>query len=140
MTQRKICTDRARRPRQRRHRGRGVEPLQNTERSCRRRPRNAGQTVIASAGAGTLTHLAGELLNMEGKIKLVHTPYRGAAPAVADLLGGHVQSMLPDLPGVLPQISGRLDTSACHHQRNAFTRYPRGTDHRRSRIAERAVR
>ena len=63
-----------------------------------------GKLSFASAGAGTLTHLAGELLNMEAKIKLVHVPYRGAAPAVADLLGGHVHAMLPDLPGVLPQI------------------------------------
>jgi len=63
-----------------------------------------GKLSFGSAGAGTLTHLAGELLNMEAKIKLVHVPYRGAAPAVADLLGGHINSLLPDLPGVLPQI------------------------------------
>jgi tripartite-type tricarboxylate transporter receptor subunit TctC len=63
-----------------------------------------GKLSFGSAGAGTLTHLAGELLNLEAGIKLVHVPYRGAAPASADLLGGHIQTMLPDLPGVLPQI------------------------------------
>ena len=63
-----------------------------------------GQVHFGSAGSGTTTHLAGELLNMEAGIKLVHVPYRGAAPALADMLGGHVQLMLPDLPAVLEQI------------------------------------
>ncbi len=63
-----------------------------------------GRVNFGSAGSGTTTHLAGELLNLEAGIKLVHVPYRGAAPAVADLLGGHVQLVLPDLPAVLEQI------------------------------------
>jgi tripartite-type tricarboxylate transporter receptor subunit TctC len=63
-----------------------------------------GQVNFGSAGSGTTTHLAGELLNMEAGIKLVHVPYRGAAPALTDMLGGHVQLMLPDLPAVLEQI------------------------------------
>jgi len=64
-----------------------------------------GKITFGSAGAGTLTHLAGELLNIEGKIKLLHVPYRGAAPAAADLLGGHIQVALQDLPGVISQIN-----------------------------------
>jgi tripartite-type tricarboxylate transporter receptor subunit TctC len=63
-----------------------------------------GELHFGSAGAGTTTHLAGELLNLETGIKLVHVPYRGAAPALADLLGGHVQLLLPDLSAVLEQI------------------------------------
>jgi tripartite-type tricarboxylate transporter receptor subunit TctC len=63
-----------------------------------------GKVHFGSAGSGTTTHLAGELLNMEAGIKLVHVPYRGAAPALTDMLGGHVQLMLPDLPAVLEQI------------------------------------
>ena len=63
-----------------------------------------GQVHFGSAGSGTTTHLAGELLNMEAGIKLVHVPYRGAAPALTDMLGGHVQLMLPDLPAVLEPI------------------------------------
>jgi tripartite-type tricarboxylate transporter receptor subunit TctC len=65
---------------------------------------NPGKVHFGSAGSGTTTHLAGELLNMEAGIKLVHVPYRGAAPALTDLLGGHVQALLPDLPAVLEQI------------------------------------
>jgi len=63
-----------------------------------------GEVSFASAGSGTSIHLAGELLNLEAGIKLVHVPYRGAAPAVTDLLGGHVAVMLPDLPVVIGQI------------------------------------
>jgi tripartite-type tricarboxylate transporter receptor subunit TctC len=63
-----------------------------------------GQVHFGSAGSGTTTHLAGELLNMEAGIKLVHVPYRGAAPALTDMLGGHVQLMLPDLSAVLEQV------------------------------------
>lgn len=63
-----------------------------------------GKLSFGSAGAGTTTQMAGELLNMEANIKLVHVPYRGAAPASNDLLGGHIQTMMPDLPGVLSLI------------------------------------
>jgi tripartite-type tricarboxylate transporter receptor subunit TctC len=74
---------------------------------------NPGKVNFASAGVGTTIHLAGELFNLEAGVKMVHVPYRGAAPAVADLLGGHVQIMLPDLPAVLEQVrSGKLTALA----------------------------
>ena len=70
---------------------------------------NPGKVNFASAGAGTTIHLTGELFNIEANIKMVHVPYRGAAPAVADLLGGHIQIMLPDLPAVLEHVrAGKL--------------------------------
>ena len=59
----------------------------------------------ASAGAGTTMHIAGELLNAAAGIKLAHVPYRGAAPAINDLLGGHVDIMNADLPVLLPQVT-----------------------------------
>jgi tripartite-type tricarboxylate transporter receptor subunit TctC len=74
---------------------------------------NPGQVNFASAGAGTSIHLAGELFALETGTKLVHVPYRGAAPAVTDLLAGHIQIMLPDASAVLEHIrAGRLTALA----------------------------
>jgi tripartite-type tricarboxylate transporter receptor subunit TctC len=53
-----------------------------------------GQLTYASAGNGTLPHVTMELLLQEEGIQVLHVPYRGAAPAMADLLGGHVQVKL----------------------------------------------
>ena len=63
-----------------------------------------GKLNFASSGPGSLPHLAGELLKLTAKIDLVHVPYRGAAPAVNDLLGRQVQMAFLDLPVLLPQI------------------------------------
>jgi tripartite-type tricarboxylate transporter receptor subunit TctC len=68
-----------------------------------------GKLNFASSGPGSLPHLAGELLKLTAKIDIVHVPYRGAAPAVNDLLGEQVQMVFLDLPIILPQVeSGRL--------------------------------
>ncbi|HET7198608.1 MAG TPA: tripartite tricarboxylate transporter substrate binding protein, partial [Burkholderiales bacterium] len=70
---------------------------------------NPGKINFGSAGAGSITHLAGELLKAEAKIDLVHVPYKGAAPAVTDLLAGQVQMGIFDVPVLLAHIrSGRL--------------------------------
>ena len=64
---------------------------------------------FGSAGSGSITHLAGELLKAEAKIDIVHVPYKGAAPAVNDLLGGQVQMGIFDVPVLLGHIrSGKL--------------------------------
>ena len=68
-----------------------------------------GKLNFASSGPGSLPHLAGELLKQTAKIDIVHVPYRGAAPAVNDLLGEQVQMVFLDLPIILPQVeSGKL--------------------------------
>jgi tripartite-type tricarboxylate transporter receptor subunit TctC len=68
-----------------------------------------GKLNFASSGPGSLPHLAGELLKLTAKIDIVHVPYRGAAPAVNDLLGQQVQMVFLDLPILLPQVrSGGL--------------------------------
>ena len=59
---------------------------------------------FASSGPGSLPHLAGELLKLTANIDIVHVPYRGAAPAVNDLLGQQVQMTFLDLPVLLPQV------------------------------------
>ena len=63
-----------------------------------------GKFNFASAGIGGLPHLAGELFKLTAKIDIVHVPYRGAAPAINDLLGQQVQMTFLDLPVILPQI------------------------------------
>ena len=68
-----------------------------------------GKLNFASAGVGGLPHLAGELFKLTAKVDIVHVPYRGAAPAINDLLGQQVQMTFLDLPMILPQIkSGNL--------------------------------
>lgn len=74
---------------------------------------NPGKVNFGSAGSGSITHLAGELLKAEAKIDLVHVPYKGAAPAVNDLLGGQVQMGIFDVPVLLGHIrSGKLKALA----------------------------
>jgi tripartite-type tricarboxylate transporter receptor subunit TctC len=63
-----------------------------------------GKLNFASAGVGGLPHLAGELFKLAAKIDIVHVPYRGAAPAINDLLGQQVQMTFLDLPVLLPHI------------------------------------
>jgi len=63
-----------------------------------------GKLNFASAGTGGLPHLAGELFKLTAKLDIVHVPYRGAAPAINDLLGQQVQMTFLDLPVILPQI------------------------------------
>ena len=63
-----------------------------------------GKLNFASSGPGSLPHLAGELFKLTAKIDIVHVPYRGAAPAVNDLLGQQVQMTFLDLPALLPHI------------------------------------
>ena len=68
-----------------------------------------GKLVFASTGHGGMPHMAMELLKLTAGIQLVHTPYTGAAPAVNDLLGGHVQMMFADVPVLLGNIqAGKL--------------------------------
>jgi len=67
-----------------------------------------GKLNFASAGVGGLPHLAGELFKLTAKIDIVHVPYRGAAPAINDLLGQQVQMAFLDLPVLLPHIKAGL--------------------------------
>jgi tripartite-type tricarboxylate transporter receptor subunit TctC len=65
-----------------------------------------------------MPHMAMELLELSAGIKLVHVPYTGAAPAVNDLLGGHVQTMFADVPVLLGNIqSGKLRALAIGSKR-----------------------
>jgi tripartite-type tricarboxylate transporter receptor subunit TctC len=81
---------------------------------------NPGKVNFGSAGSGSITHLAGELLKAEAKLDLVHIPYKGAAPAVTDLVGGQVQMGIFDVPILLSHIrAGKLRALAITSARRA---------------------
>ena len=65
---------------------------------------NPGKVNYASGGNGTAQHLTGELFKMMTGVDMVHVPYRGAAPALTDLIGGQVQVMFGDMPSSIEHI------------------------------------
>jgi tripartite-type tricarboxylate transporter receptor subunit TctC len=70
---------------------------------------NPGKINFASSGSGGLLHVAGELFKMMADVDMIHVPYRGTAPALADLLGGQVQVAFADMPPSIEHITaGRL--------------------------------
>jgi tripartite-type tricarboxylate transporter receptor subunit TctC len=74
---------------------------------------NPGRINFGSAGAGSITHLTGELVKSEVKLDLVHVPYRGVGPAIGDMVGGHIQMIVGDVPFMLPHIrSGAIKALA----------------------------
>jgi tripartite-type tricarboxylate transporter receptor subunit TctC len=80
-----------------------------------------GKVTMASSGTGSTGHLAQELLKMLAGIDLVHVPYRGNGPAVTDLLGGQVQSLIASLPSSIEyvkagKVRGLAVTSATRPQ------------------------
>ncbi len=70
---------------------------------------NPGKHTYGSAGNGTTSHLAAELLMSSAGVSMVHVPYRGGAAAITDLLGGQIDLMIEIMPNAAPQVrSGRL--------------------------------
>jgi len=70
---------------------------------------NPGKVNYASAGIGTPQHVSAEMFKMMTGVEMVHVPYRGAAPALTDLIGGQVQVMIDTTPASMQHIrSGRL--------------------------------
>jgi len=68
-----------------------------------------GRFVVGNGGVGTAQHLGGEYLDMTANMKSLHVPYKGSAPATADLLGGQVQAMLDNMVTLIPHVkSGKL--------------------------------
>lgn len=67
-----------------------------------------GKYTYASAGFGTTLHLSGEMMNSMAGVEVNHIPYKGAGPALTDLLGGRVDLLFDNLPGSLPSVRGGL--------------------------------
>ena len=71
--------------------------------------KSPGQIFYSTSGPGTIGHLSGEMLNTAGKIKLVHVPYKGAGPAVIDLIAGQVQLQFASMPLLVGHVkAGKL--------------------------------
>jgi tripartite-type tricarboxylate transporter receptor subunit TctC len=79
-------------------------PVRSVEDLIALAKRRPGQLTYASSGNGTTPHLSGELFKHVAKIDLVHVPYKGAGPAINDLLGGHVALAFVTLTSVAPHI------------------------------------
>jgi tripartite-type tricarboxylate transporter receptor subunit TctC len=70
---------------------------------------NPGKINMASAGSGSSQHVSGELFKMMTGVDIVHVPYRGAAPALTDLLGGQVQIMFDNMASSVEHVrTGKL--------------------------------
>jgi tripartite-type tricarboxylate transporter receptor subunit TctC len=92
----------------------GVNSLQEFVAYARAHP---GKINFGSAGAGSITHLGAELLKSEADINIAHVPYRGVGPAITDMLGGHIEMLVGDVPFLLPHIqSGAVKALAVTSQ------------------------
>jgi tripartite-type tricarboxylate transporter receptor subunit TctC len=81
-------------------------PANNVQELIALAKKEPGKVNFASAGNGSTNHLSGELFKRMANIDIVHVPYRGAGPAMNDLVGGHVQMFFDLLPSSLQQING----------------------------------
>lgn len=77
-------------------------PAQNVTELIAYARSNPGKLTFASAGVGSVSHLAGELFKQEAKIDILHVPYKGGGAAVTDLISGRVSMMLETIPNALP--------------------------------------
>ena len=84
-------------------------PAKNTKEFIALAKAQPGKLNFASSGLGSSNQMAGELLKMMTGINIVHVPYKGNAPAITDLLGGHVEMIFSGVPAVQPHMqSGRI--------------------------------
>lgn len=82
---------------------------------ARRKP---GTIAFGSAGAGVPSHIAGEMLQRAANVNLIHVPYRGSGPSIADAIGGQVPVVVASLVAAMPQIeAGKLKALAVTSQK-----------------------
>jgi tripartite-type tricarboxylate transporter receptor subunit TctC len=82
--------------------GSGIKTLKDIIDRARERP---GQVAYGSSGNGSVQHIAGELLEQQAKIKLLHVPYKGIGPAVTDVMGGSLTFVFSDASAI-PNVKG----------------------------------
>ena len=88
-------------------------PVQSVQQFIAYAKATPGTLNFGSGGRGTSSHLSGELLKSMAGLQLVHVPYKGATPAITDLIAGHIQLFIGNLPPILPQVqAGKLKALA----------------------------
>jgi tripartite-type tricarboxylate transporter receptor subunit TctC len=86
-----------------------TQPYKNVKELIAYAKANPGKVNFASSGSGTSIHLSGELFKQMTQIDMQHVPYKGSAPAVADLIGGQTAIMFDNMPSVMPHVkAGKL--------------------------------
>ncbi len=84
-------------------------PVRSTQDLIALARRSPGKITFGSSGRGAGLHLYGELFKTLANVDMLHVPYKGAGPAVTDLVGGHVDTMFVALPAIVPHLkSGRV--------------------------------
>jgi tripartite-type tricarboxylate transporter receptor subunit TctC len=97
-------------------------PVRNVKQLIALAKSRPGQIFYSTSGRGTVGHLAAELLNSTAGIQLVHVPYKGAGPAVIDLLAGHIQLQFASIPLLVGHVqSGKLRMIAQTGEKRAAT-------------------
>ena len=98
---------------------------------CKAQP---GKINFASSGYGAAAHLAGELFKAEAQVDIVHVPYKGAAPALLDVIAGHDQMMFATAASVIGHIKAGKRARACRDHAQAHGDPARSADHGRGRL------
>jgi tripartite-type tricarboxylate transporter receptor subunit TctC len=84
-------------------------PVKSVQDLIKHAKSNPGRLRYASAGTGTAPHMSGELFDLMAGTKMIHVPYKGAGPALTDVLGGHVDLTFTSLPAGIPHVkAGKL--------------------------------
>ena len=82
------------------------QPYNNVKELIAYAKANPGKVTFGSSGNGSSIHLSGELFKQMTGVDMQHVPYRGSAPAVADLLGGQIAIMFDNMPSAIPHVKG----------------------------------
>lgn len=101
-------------------------PVKNLEEFIAYAKSHPGLT-FGSPGNGSPAHLAGELLNQMAGLKMQHVPYKGSAPALSDLIAGHISLMIDNMPALLPPVKNgtlRAIAVASEHRAEAAPEIP----------------
>jgi tripartite-type tricarboxylate transporter receptor subunit TctC len=94
---------------------------------------NPGKVNLASPGTGTAVHMGGEMFKLMTGASMTHVPYRGGAPAMADLISGQVHVMFDVLPGAMQHIRSGSTRALCGHDAHARRYASRYSDRRGDR-------